>query len=338
MSDQENQKCLPEIEEKSVANNLRTRYSKRVAAALVLSPVRDTTRPPLTPIKESHQREKKRYRRIVQVESDEDEDKENHVMIGLPQDKIEHENDEEIFMSESEDDDDDSYDNGHLAAQGRPQVSAQGSPPNIVHGNPQVTVQESPQGYPNGDVLVSQHLPTPPGPGSPDSGVERERGVSGPEARYLITFSQILEIECLAKARSFDDVDVKVVLREIGQQRGLTLTHQLFDRLWDVSQSVNHTLNLIRSGYNIRSTIHLGENVCVTIKSNYPVTPIDIRRFDVVAGVTTASLEGQVLTPHEWKVLFNLLPTIHSRLTNVELDVRYILRQLYAELVARQGQ
>lgn len=312
-------KLMSEVNEESTVTNIRTRYSARMAAAL--SPARNTTRPPLVPIKESHQREKRRYQR-QRNEENIDEDKENNEEMDveetpkeLPQVHIEGTDDEST--------DDDAYNDNAgspLTAQGDPQVAT-------AQGNP----------HPNGSVLIGQPLPTPPGPESPDSGVEQERGVNGPEAHYSVTVSQILEVECLAKARSFDNIDISVIFREIGQERVLTLSHQLFDRLWVAAHNVNNTLGLIRSGFDIRSTIQLGENVCLTMKSNYPVTPIDIRRFDRINGITIPSLEGQVFTPNEWEVFYNLLPTIHLRLTQVELDVKFILRHLQAELAARQN-
>lgn len=166
-----------------------------------------------------------------------------------------------------------------------------------------------------------------------------ERGVGAPVAKCSVSLSQILEIECTAVAKGLHEVDTYARIGEIDKETSIKISHKLFDRIWAVSSNISSAVKMVGDMISLKTQIYLGEDVYITIKSKYPVTPVDIRRFEVGAdGKLKATREGQCMTPNEWRVFSLLLPDIHEGFLGIERQVRKIQGLLKKDLEQVQEQ
>ena len=165
------------------------------------------------------------------------------------------------------------------------------------------------------------------------------KGLNGPEAHYSVTLSQISEVLCVAKAITLDKVQSFVTFQEMDREAFIELPHAVFDKLLSMVEIVNSTLEIIKSGASVKSQIYLGNDTFLTLKSKYPATPVDIRKFKETANGDRIypTREGQCLTSSEWAVFNSLSKTIHQRLLNAEKDVKNVLQHMKDKIARRQN-
>ena len=122
------------------------------------------------------------------------------------------------------------------------------------------------------------------------------------------------------------------------KEASIEMTHTAsFDKLKDTAEIVNSTLAIIKGGASVKSQIYLGNDIFLTIKSNYPATPVDIRKIRENDDRIFPTREGQCLTGSEWAVFYSLRQVIHQRLLGAERDVNKILNHMKERIQSRQN-
>jgi hypothetical protein len=173
---------------------------------------------------------------------------------------------------------------------------------------------------------------TPPPP--PPQNNEEEREVLPfipPCIKHSINLSQVVEVICSASAPTLNEerIDLLVVLKPIGRNgEGIALSHEQFDNLISLRGYVNHGMSIVREGHLIRKYLNLGGNVNLSVKSDWPRTPLDIRSYEINTnnGYPTPTNHGQVLCQAEWYVLCRMAPIIHRWLLQARTGVLELLR------------
>ena len=165
------------------------------------------------------------------------------------------------------------------------------------------------------------------------------KGLEGPEVHYSLTLSQISEVLCVAKAVTLDRVDSFVSFQEMDKEACIEMTHTTFDKLMDTAEVVNSILAIIKGGASVKSQIYLGDDIFLTVKSKYPATPVDIRKFRETENGDRIfpTRVGQCLTASEWAVFYSLREVIHQRLLEAEKDVKKVLNHMKARIQNRQN-
>lgn len=192
---------------------------------------------------------------------------------------------------------------------------------------------ESPEPVMEEDPIQIHELPssptvTPP-PSPPIEGypIGNLPILYSPEAIYRISLSTSVTIECFARELE-NRIESGVYITDSASVASLFLTHEQFDQLLVISTFVNHAVGLVHAGIAVRTVVDLGEGTTISVKSRYALIPIDIRRWDRVGDDQIASADGVFLTGSEWRVMYTILPLLHSRLCDVERDVQFVLDRL----------